>query len=104
MHSDSKTPISASIKWWTSTGTSSRRPDQDPCPSMRWASSASAGSEERGETPSASEIAPNGLVWSSSPASDARTTTPRARASPTISPTRRVFPIPASPCRTTTLP
>ena len=97
MHSDSKTPSSASIRLWTSTGTSSRRPDQGPCPSMRRASPAKVGSGERGETSSASEIAPNGRVWSSSPASDGRTTILRALASSTISRARRVFPIPASP-------
>ena len=34
VQSDSNTPISASIMWWTSTGTSSRCPDQAPCPSI----------------------------------------------------------------------
>ena len=67
VHSDSNTPMSASIRWWTSTGTSSRRPDQAPCPSTRRPSSARAESGECGETPSASQIAPNGLVCSSSP-------------------------------------
>ena len=104
VHSDSNTPMSASIRWWTSTGTSSRRPDQAPCPSTRRPSSARAESGECGETPSASQIAPNGLVCSSSPASDARTVMRRALASPAISRTRRVLPIPAPPCTITTPP
>jgi hypothetical protein len=104
VHNDSNTPVSASTRLWTSTGTSSRGPGQAWCPSMRRARPASAGSADLSETPSASEIAPNGLVRWSSLASDALTTMPRAWAALAISWTRRVFPRPASPCRTSTPP